>query len=327
MEFVPASNKLEVVARISNLTSSGPEVLGPGSKEHKSVVWNLAKGMGLEAKDSDSKQVLAARIVQSAGLNWTPDCESVGQTLTLKGLNLILLAGSEYFARKTIKPSLIQLSIEDELKKIAEVVIASTPRHMDGMTAIREMKEAEFSQWRATEWQGFYFEFIVRPQLINALGGGPKKIGSTTFDYALKRTWDMKVHSSETRHGEQSSSNCLLNDAASMDLAAADGGFGLIILSGIPKYNWDFTRWHKIFRSGSLEEPKKLLKKTFDAEKLDFFFIPTRPRLVEALKSGELIYFRQGRQPSGEPRKVKYSLNLKKASDSDLHMLTADLSQ
>ena len=47
MEFVPARNKLEVVARISNLTNSGPETLGPGSKEHKSVVLNLARGMGL----------------------------------------------------------------------------------------------------------------------------------------------------------------------------------------------------------------------------------------------------------------------------------------
>ena len=158
MEFVPARSKLEVVARISNLTSSGPEILGPGSKEHKSVVLNLARGMNLMPSEIDTKQSLAARIVKESGLEWNSDCESVGQTLTLKGLNLVLFAGTEYFAKKHPKPSLLQLTLEDELKKISEVVVATTPRHMDGVTAIKEMKEAEFSQWRATEWQGFYFE-------------------------------------------------------------------------------------------------------------------------------------------------------------------------
>ena len=325
MDFVPARNKLEVVARISNLTNSGPEILGPGSKEHRSVVFKLARGMGLPVDDSDTKQGLAEKIVQAAGFQWGSDCESIGQTITLKGLNLVLQAGTEYFMKKGARPSLIQISIEDELRKISEVVIATTPRHMDGVTAIMEMKEAEFSQWRATEWQGFYFEFKVRPQLITVLGGGPKKVGSTSFDYALERTWDMKVHSSETRHGKTSGSNCLLNDAASMELAADSGGVGLMVLSGIPTYDWDFTRWHKKFRSGSTEEPKKPLKKSFDPERIDFFYIPTLSRLEEALKSGELSYFKQGHQPTGEPRKVKYSLNLKKASASDLHVLAAEL--
>jgi hypothetical protein len=135
----------------------------------------------------------------------------------------------------------------------------------------------------------------------------------------------MKVHSTETKHGKTSDSNCALNDAASMELAANEGGVGLMVLSGIPTYDWDFTRWHKKFRSGSEEEPKKPLKKSFDPERIDFYFIPTLSRLEEALKSGELNYFRQGHQPSGEPRKVKYSLNLKKASTSDLHVLAADL--
>ena len=325
LDFVPARNKLEVVARISNLTNSGPEYLGPGSKERRSVLFNLARGMSLSVKDSDTKQSLAKKIVQNLGYQWSSDCESIGQTITLKGLNLVLLAGSEYFAKLGPRSSLIQLSVEEELRKISEVVIASTPRHMDGMTAILEMKEAEFSQWRATEWQGFYFEFKVRPQLINLLGGGPKKIGSTSFDYALERTWDMKVHSSETRHGKTSNSNCALNDAASMESAVKSGGIGLMVLSGIPTYDWDFTRWHKKFRSGSVEEPKKQLKKSFETERIDFYYIPTLSRLEEALKSGELSYFRQGHQPSGEPRKVKYSLNLKKASATDLHVLAADL--
>ena len=324
MEFVPARNKLEAVARISNLTQSGPETLGPGSKEHKSVVLNLARGMGLTASENETKQGLATRIVETSGRKWTSECESIGQTITLVGLNLILQTGFEYFEKLSSGRSTIELTLNEELQKISEVVIEKTPRHMDGFKAIAEMKEAEFSQWRATEWQGFYFEFKVRPELITRLGGGPRKIGSTSFDYALDRTWDMKVHSTSTRHGKRSNLNCALNDAESMQLAARQGGFGLMVLSGEPTYDWEFTRWHKKFRSNSNEEPKKVLKKSFDSERIDFFFIPTLSRLEEALRSGELALFKQGRQPTGEPRKVKYSLNIEKSLKSDLHIFGAN---
>jgi hypothetical protein len=322
--FVPARNKLEAVARISNLTNSGPETLGPGSKEHKSVVLNLARGMGIATSEIDTKQGLASRIVEAAGRKWTVECESIGQTITLVGLNLILQAGHEHFAKLDSNKSSIELTLNEELRKISEVVMDKTPRHMDGVEAIKEMKEAEFSQWRATEWQGFYFEFKVRPELISRLGGGPRKIGSTNFDYALNRTWDMKVHSTSTRHGKKSNLNCALNDAESMQLAARQGGFGLMILSGVPIYDWEFTRWHKKFRSNSDEEPKKALKKSFKSERIDFFFIPTLSRLEEALKSGELGLFKQGRQPSGEARKIKYSLNFDKSVESDLHIFGAN---
>ena len=324
MEFVPARNKLEVVARISNLTNSGPETLGPGSKEHKSVVLNLARGMGLAVSDNETKQGIASRIVQTSGRKWTDECESVGQTITLVGLNLILQTGFEYFGKLNSYQSPIEMTLEEELKRISEVVMEKTPRLMDGVEAIHEMKEAEFSQWRATEWQGFYFEFKVRPELITRLGGGPKKIGSTSFDYALNRTWDMKVHSTSTRHGKKSELNCALNDAESMRIAVAQGGVGLMILSGEPTYDWDFTRWHKKFRSGSDEEPKKALKKYFKSERMDFFFIPTLSRLEDALESGEFALFKQGKQPTGEARKVKYSLNFNKSLESDLHIFGAE---
>lgn len=321
MEFIEARNKLEVVARISSLTNSGPETLGPGSKERKSVVVNLARGLGLGFDESETKQEIAAKICQSLGYKWVSAYESVGQTLTLMGLNTLLRGATQHFSLAELGVgSLIELSIDQELEKISKVVIEKTPRQMKGVEAIIEMKEAEFSQWRATEWQGFYFEFKVRPELINALGGGPKKIGSTSFDYALQRTWDMKVHSSITKDGKKSGSSCLLNDAQSMIQAAKEGGIGLMILSGIPTYDWDFTRWHKKFRSGSDEEPKKQLKKAFDSERVDFIFIPTLERLNKALANGELTYFKQGHQPTGEARKIKYSLNLNKALASDLHL-------
>ena len=64
MSFVPAKNKAEAVARISSLTSSGPETLGPGSTERKSVLINLARGLGVAINDSATKHELGAGIAR-----------------------------------------------------------------------------------------------------------------------------------------------------------------------------------------------------------------------------------------------------------------------
>ena len=88
--FIPARNKLEAVARISQLTNSGPEILGPGSKERRSVLENLAKGLGISPDSYESKQSLADAISKRLGITWDASCESVGQTITLIGLNRLL---------------------------------------------------------------------------------------------------------------------------------------------------------------------------------------------------------------------------------------------
>lgn len=316
MEFVPARNKLEAVARISNLTNSGPETLGPGSKERKSVLTNLARGLNFDVDESDSKQELAAKIAQRLGKAWTPDCESIGQTITLKGLNLLLEAATIRLSRLIIRQE--STSILEETRQLSEIVHQYTPRIMDGVAAIKEMKEAEFSRWALTEWQGQFFEFKVRPHLINNLGGGPVKVGRTEFDYALSFVWDMKVHSSQGQNGKKSSSGCQLNDGFSMELAIKEGGLGLIVLSGIPSYDWEFTKWFKEFRNTSTSQPRRPLKRAFTPEKVDYFFIPNSERFKEALAKKQIQIFKQGRQQSGHSRNYKYALNLRKAEVSDL---------
>ena len=325
VDFIPARNKLEAVARLSNLTNSGPEVLGPGSKERKTVLVNLAIGLSVPINEDESKQQIAKKISTFLGTEWTPECESIGQTITLKGLNLLLEHSSKRLTAYQNKNS--HNSLKDETKSIADLVYQHTPRVMDGVTAIKEMREAEFSKWSLTEWQGLYFEFKVRPQLINNLGGAPKKIGRTEFDYALTFPWDMKVHSSVSQDGKKSSTGCQLNDGYSMELAIDQTGLGLIILSGIPSYDLAFTKWFKEYReSKSLTEPKRLLKKEFTAEKVDFFFIPDRERFSEALAKKQMTVFKQGPQQSGHSRNYKYSLNLKKAETTDLlvHSIVLD---
>ena len=75
--FQPAISKIEAVTRIARLTDAPDEWLGPGAKEHKSVLTNLADrmlpGVPLER---DSKTKLARSIADVLGAPWSDDCYS-----------------------------------------------------------------------------------------------------------------------------------------------------------------------------------------------------------------------------------------------------------
>ena len=92
--FQPAPSKIEAVNRISALTNSGPEWLGPGSKEHKSVLLNLAASLAPHLDQGLSKHRLSAALADDFAAPWSDSFESTGQTITLDGLNT-LLAGAE----------------------------------------------------------------------------------------------------------------------------------------------------------------------------------------------------------------------------------------
>lgn len=97
--FVPASSKLEAVTRLSAVTRSGPESLGPGSKERKSTLTNLARGLHLLVDHNLAKPAFGAALARQLDVTWTAACWSSGQTITLLGLNR-LLEGAEEHARR-----------------------------------------------------------------------------------------------------------------------------------------------------------------------------------------------------------------------------------
>ena len=94
--FIPAKSKQKAVTRISALTGSGPEVLGPGSKEQKAVLINLAKGLNLGIDMDCPKIELASRIAAALNTEWTPKCYAPGQALSLLGLNTLLEAATKF---------------------------------------------------------------------------------------------------------------------------------------------------------------------------------------------------------------------------------------
>ena len=319
MSFLPARNKLEAVGRISNLTNSGPEVLGPGSKERKSVFENLATGFQIQFEPTETKQSLAKLIAQNLGATWSDNCESIGQTVTLIGLNRLLEAAEKKISSSdSSKIDLSNISLFEEIRQISKIAVEETPLVMDGKTCIQEMKDAEDPRWKQVQWQGFYFEMKMQSALTRTLGGGRKKFANTEFDYVYKNIWDMKAHSVIDSKGKSSSQNAILNDSRAMDLAIGNGGLGLIMLNGLPTYDREFTKWHKDFRGGGPGEPGRTLKSKFVSTGLLMFFIPSKERLQEAIQNREIDLKHQGKNSNGKPRPDKYHLNLNTSKDSDL---------
>ena len=320
--FVPATNKLEVVNRISNLTNSGRQTLGPGSKEKKSVVINLAAGLDIPFSVAQTKQEIASNIARVLGATWTDECQSVGQTLTLSGLNILLESAERYISmigsESRANPG--GNAFETELRKIAPVVKRYSPRLMDGETCVNEMKNLGHSQWRQTEWHGFYFEMKVCNALVSKLGGGPEKVLNTPFDYVRNHVWDLKVHSNNKRT-DGKNTGCQLNDRESFRQAAKISGVGLIVLSGESIRDSEFAVWHRRFRGSTPKEGGRPLVRRFDSESLDFYFFKDEYEIKRAEKLNILKNFAQGRQPDGSPRNPKFLLDTTLAIDSEYHRL------
>lgn len=331
--FTPAKRKLEAVNRISALTGSGPERLGPGSKERKSVLENLFVGLGFGDPPRENKTGLGKALAEQLGVPWTRKCWSTGQTLTLEGLNRILFGANEYVSAhdSRLPAASIGLTPTQEADMYIGVILHALggnlliddqggPLAWEGRSAVEEMLEADYSNARQTEWPGWYFEFKTIPELIRQFGGGSKKIGSTRFDYFGYRAWDLKTHSV----GSGGRSQVLLNDKSATLSAVENGGLGYILLEGRGSYEEEeaFYEWHLTEVRGS---PRKLrhpnsrrLKTGFTAERLDVFFIENVSHLHELQSEEILLDFNQGRQQDGSPRKPKYRMSLERARSSSM---------
>jgi hypothetical protein len=282
----------------------------------------LGRGLKLNYDESLTKQALGKLILESIGGHWTSDFESVGQTITLKGLNALLFQATKYVESNKLKfGTSIANSFEQELAAISRLVVENTPLKMEGRACVQEMFDVEDTNWRQTEWQGFYFEMKIEAALTSSIGGGRVKFENTEFDYARNFFWDLKVHSSENKKGT-TSSGLILNDSRAMEQAVNDKGLGFIILSAKPEYDLEFTRWHKRFRGSGNSEPRRILKSRFTSERIDIFYIPNADRLEKAKSRYELAIIKQGKNSNSKPRPTKYQLDLSKAKDTDLQVFS-----
>ena len=304
--FRPARSKLEAVNRISALTRSGPQVLGPGSKERKSVLVHLADNLRLGVDTGLNKVALGAAITASLGAAWSDRYWSAGQTITLDGLNAVLAAAERRLGLLGRGPSDSFRSAAEEADALLAALADSLEPRWDGRRSVETMRDAEFRHWRQTEWIGWYFEYVGIAALVNTFGGGPRRVRNTTFDYALGSTWDLKAHSTGLENA------AILNDLDAIEGGVAEGhGLGFIVLSGEPDFSEsaEFDAWHRAQRgAGPAHDRSRALKSGFRPVRLDAYHLPDRDALERALARRELAVMAQGRQPDGRPRKPKLKL-------------------
>jgi hypothetical protein len=81
-------DKQLVVNQISNLLGIARDELGPGSKEHKSLLQDIA--MSIAVSSSGTKQVISRRIVEALGEPWDKSCYSKGGSVTTEAFGRML---------------------------------------------------------------------------------------------------------------------------------------------------------------------------------------------------------------------------------------------
>ena len=338
--FNPARSKIEAVTRIAALTDSPKEWLGPGGKEHRSVLTNLADRLLPEAPlNRSSKTKLAASIAQVFGVPWTDRCESTGETISLTGLNTILAGAERHLGMLGTEITDTVTDPADEGSALAAAILARLPARWDGRKAVQWLATRGLRGANDNEWQGFYGE--ERAKIV--LGGSftpredPPQVryGNTVFDYALNYVWDIKVHTEvqiTTGHRTPSGDVTLLNDERAIRACVADQGLGFLIIGGAAQMDdtGEFVAWHREFKSRTRGKApavsnsgvSRVRKAAFDVMHIESFWVPNTPALDAAILGGALKVRPIGRQApktagsTGAPRADKFEMRMRTARSS-----------
>ncbi|CAB4925238.1 unannotated protein [freshwater metagenome] len=334
--FQPASSKLEAVTRIADLTGAPPEHLGPGAKEHRSVLENLAdRALPGVPLDRGSKTRLAKSLADHFDVVWTDTCASTGETISLEGLNTILAGAERHLGMLGMREAKIR---RDPLREAGMLVGALregwTSQAWEGRTTVEWLHANNARGANDNEWQGFYFEYRAKQILAETVGpteSSPRvRYGNTTFDYARDFVWDLKAHTTAKvlpRTGRLSAQQkwCMLNAEGAIRECVSEQGLGFVVLSGeaIMDEDGSFVAWHREFkgRDGAISAPSnsgksRMRKSAFAPLRLDIFWIPDTLSLDEAIAAGVMRVQEQGRQAprasgqSGNPRAPKFHLDL-----------------
>jgi len=357
-DFQPAASKIEAVNRLSSLTKSGPEWLGPGSKEHKRVLINLAAGLAPDIDTRLSKSKLGAALASEFEAPWLPECESTGETISLQGLNTLLAGAERRMGILGASRAVLQGTPEEEGQMLVNALLDGWRSHKqkdgskrviwDGRKTINWMIENGINNGPyQNEWQGFYWEARGLQILNAAFSPNPNppaaKYINTIFDYSLRFVWDLKAHTEHWANSQNtkisgSKTGAPLNDQQAMDACIADQGLGFLVVSGIGIEDSDhaFVEWHRKLKAsvGKKSSPSnsgesRRRKAAFVPLHVDAMYFRDVLNFEGAKAAGIITGFNQGAQApksTGTPGKLrpkKYLLKSQVARTSQFCVASA----
>lgn len=209
---------------------------------------------------------------------------------------------------------------EEVTAKIANLVegLRDFPVTWDAREAILEMKDADYAHWRQMEWIGWYFQFLCEHVFSDLLAMPGETYGRTQFDAFGPIPWDFKAHSMKMSN-DQKSNTVITNDTEAIDQAIArHGWYGLVLGSGEATYNDDdrtFQRWHEEIKGSPSAYQKRMRAEGARSRRRKIRFVLSDVRFIclDAFALGECgRLHRQGRNSDGNPRRLKYSVNMMK---------------
>lgn len=339
--FRPAISKIEAVTRIAALTGAPPETLGPGSKERKSALVNLADRLVPQANlDRSSKTRLGRSLALALDVTWPDTAYSTGETISLEGLNLLLAGAERRLGRLGSSTSDLLATAHAEAQALVSALKDGLgDAAWDGRRCVQWMMDNGVRGAFDNEWQGFYFEARGREVLGRAFTPSRRPprtaYGHTVFDYSLNRVWDLKAHTAETvmpRTGahRRAAGVAPLNDSSAIRQCVTDQGLGFLVLRGVGVMDEDgaFVAWHRALKAahGVRTQPSnsgrsRLRKAAFVPLRVDAVWIPDVETLDATIASGGIRIFSQGRQApavaggEGRPRNEKYLVSERGVSD------------
>src|SRR5690625_3331581 len=168
---------------------------------------------------SHSKPQLAGEMLERLGGEWDNSCWSSGYTVTLEGLNRLLLLASVRLGVRSAQIPTPAREAQLLLEHLAQVLgaPAGPAEPWSGRSSVERMLAAGYRHARHTEWAGWFFEFLALDSLIEEFGGGPHVVEPVTFDYKANYTWDLKTHSRSRKE------ILLLNDQRAINTAVSRG--------------------------------------------------------------------------------------------------------
>lgn len=89
MDYASAGSKADATARMYSLGGTPAEPLGPGSKEKRSALEALGCFLGVE-RLAPGKTEAGRALAERLGVTWDDSCYSLGDTITLIGLNRLV---------------------------------------------------------------------------------------------------------------------------------------------------------------------------------------------------------------------------------------------
>lgn len=211
------------------------------------------------------------------------------------------------------------LSQKEEAENIISILEKYFPKRFDAKESIKWLHKHS-NQKKQDEWAAFFFESYSFPLLTNFLGGwkGPRITKDKRFDYQREYVWDLKMESMNDKKGVKTKWIILNDKNATERIIKDEKGIGFIIAKTSFLFDLDgkLKKWRNDFEG---KIPKKTgpgktrtLKTEGKIQEILAVMIKDKKELDNAIKNGWIEIYKQGRNSNGNPRSLKYKMNIEK---------------